>query len=263
MKNDLELRRDVLDELEWEPSIDAAEIGVAVKDSIVTLTGPVKSYTEKLTAGGVAERVKDVKAIANDIEVRLPGTAERTDADIAQAAFEALKWKTTVPDGRIKVSVSKGWVTLEGEVDWQYQRYAAVEAVHHLVGVKGVTNLIALKPWASATEVKSRIEGGVPAQRRAGCAEGPGGDSRRQGDAAGRRPLLVRAAGSRTDGLVGPGCHAGREPHRDCALRGTERVSGSCAVATGLDGFRRPEHIHDYSCDLGRSQRSHQDRRGR
>ncbi|MGO9584532.1 MAG: BON domain-containing protein [Acidimicrobiales bacterium] len=159
MKNDLELRRDVLDALEWEPSIDAAEIGVAVKDSIVTLTGPVKSYTEKLTAGGVAERVKDVKAIANDVEVRLPGTAERTDADIAQAAFEALKWKTTVPDGRIKVSVSKGWVTLEGEVDWQYQRYAAVEAVHHLVGVKGVTNLIALKPWASATEVKSRIEG--------------------------------------------------------------------------------------------------------
>jgi osmotically-inducible protein OsmY len=111
-----------------------------------------------LTAGGVAERVKGVKAIANDIEVRLPGTAERTDADIAQAAFEALKWKTTVPDGRIKVSVSEGWVTLEGEVDWQYQRYAAVETVHHLVGVKGVTNLIAVKPRVSATEVQSRIE---------------------------------------------------------------------------------------------------------
>ena len=90
----MELRRDVLDELEWEPSIDAAEIGVAAHDGIVTLTGPVKSYTEKLTAERVAKRVKGVKAIANDIEVRLPGTAERTDADIAQAAFEALKWKT-------------------------------------------------------------------------------------------------------------------------------------------------------------------------
>jgi osmotically-inducible protein OsmY len=158
MKNDVELRRDVLDELEWEPSIDATEIGVAAHDGVVTLTGPVKSYTEKLTAGRVTERVKGVKAIANDIEVRLPGTDERTDADIARAVFEALKWRTSVPDGGIKVSVSRGWTTLEGEVDWQYQKDAAVEAVHNLIGVKGVTNLIAVKPRASATEVKSRIE---------------------------------------------------------------------------------------------------------
>jgi osmotically-inducible protein OsmY len=158
MKNDLELRRDVLDELEWEPSVDAAQIGAAVERGVVTLTGAVKSYAEKLAAARVAERVRGVKAVANDIEVRLPGIAERSDAEIARAAADALKWTTVIPDGPIKVSVSRGWITLEGEVDWQYQRDAAFEAVHHLVGVNGVTNLITLKPHASATEVQSRIE---------------------------------------------------------------------------------------------------------
>ena len=158
MKSDMDLRRDVLDELEWEPSIDAAEIGVTAHDGVVTLTGDVKSYTEKMTAERVTKRIQGVRAIANDIEVRLPGTAERTDSDIARAAVDALKWRTLVPVGRIKVSVSNGWITLEGEADWQYEKDAAFEAVHHLVGVKGVTNLIALKPRASATEVKSRIE---------------------------------------------------------------------------------------------------------
>jgi len=158
MKNDTDLLRDVLDELEWEPSVDAAEIGVTVRDGVVTLTGAVKSYAEKMTAERVTKRVVGVKAIANDIEVRLRGTAERNDSDIARAAVDALKWKTLVPDDRIKVLVTKGWVTLEGDLDWQYQRDAAFEAVHHLVGVKGVNNLLAVKPRASATEVKSRIE---------------------------------------------------------------------------------------------------------
>ncbi len=158
MKNDLELRRDILDELEWEPSIDPADIGVTAHGGVVTLTGPVKSYTEKLAAERVVRRVKGVKAIANDLEVRLPGGAARSDADIARAAVDALKWKTSVPDGRIEVSVSKGWITLEGEVDWQYQRDAALEAVHHLVGVTGVNNLVTVKPRVSASEVKSRIE---------------------------------------------------------------------------------------------------------
>jgi len=158
MKKDTELRRDLLDELEWEPSVDAAEIGVTVRDGVVTLTGAVKSYAEKMAAERVTKRVVGVKAIANDIEVRLRGTAERNDSDIARAAVDALKWKTLVPDDRIKVLVTKGWVTLEGDLDWQYQRDAAFEAVHHLVGVKGVNNLLAVKPRASATEVKSRIE---------------------------------------------------------------------------------------------------------
>ncbi len=158
MKNDLELRRDVTDELEWEPSIDAAEIGVTAHDGVVTLTGAVKCYTDKLTAERVTKRVQGVKAIANDIEVRLPGTAERTDSDVARVAIEALKWKTFAPEGRIKVVVQKGWITLEGDLDWQYQRDAAFEAVHNLVGVKGVTNLVAVKPRVSATALKSRIE---------------------------------------------------------------------------------------------------------
>jgi osmotically-inducible protein OsmY len=158
MKNYTDLRRDVIDELKWEPSIDAAEIGVVAHNGVVTLTGAVKSYTEKLTAERVTKRIHGVKAIANDIEVRLPGTAERTDTDIAQVAVDALKWRTAVPADRIKVLVQNGWVTLEGNVEWQYQRDAAFEAVHHLIGVKGVANMITLKPRVSATEVKSRIE---------------------------------------------------------------------------------------------------------
>jgi len=158
MKSDVELRRDVLDELEWEPSIDAAQIGVTTREGVVTLAGTAKSYSEKLKAERVTKRVLGVKAIANDIEVRLPGTHERTDSDIARVAVDALKWRASVPEGRIKVAVGKGWVTLEGEVDWQYQKDVALEAVHHLVGVKGVTNLITVKPRVSATEVKSRIE---------------------------------------------------------------------------------------------------------
>ena len=155
---DAHLRRDVEEELEWEPSLHATEIGVAVHDGIVTLTGSVPSYTEKRAAERVAKRVQGVKAVANDIEVRMPWTSERTDADIAQAAVDALKWKTLVPDDRIKVAVSKGWITLEGDVDWQFQRKDAEEAVHHLVGVRGVTNQITVKPRVLATAVKSRIE---------------------------------------------------------------------------------------------------------
>jgi osmotically-inducible protein OsmY len=158
MKIDTDLRRDVLDELEWEPSVEAAEIGVSVRDGVVTLTGAVKSFAEKMAAERITKRVQGVTAIANDIEVRLPGAAERTDTDIAKAAADALKWRTLLPDGRIIVVVSKGWLTLEGEVDWQYQKDAAFDAVHHLVGVKGVTNVITLKPRATVTEVKSRIE---------------------------------------------------------------------------------------------------------
>ncbi len=125
MKSDTQLRRDVLDELEWEPSIDASEIAVTAKDGVVTLSGYVKSYAQKWDAEKAAKRVAGVKALANDIEVRLPSSSERTDADIAQSALNALKWDLSVPDDRIKVMVENGWLTLEGDVDWQYQREAA------------------------------------------------------------------------------------------------------------------------------------------
>ncbi len=158
MKSDLQLRRDVLDELEWEPSIDSAGIGVSAHDGVVTLTGRVQTYAEKLTAERAAERVSGVNAIANDIEVQFGRAHERGDTDIAEAAANSLRWKTLVPEGQITASVTKGWITLEGEVDWQYQKDAAFDAVRFLMGVHGVTNLIGLKPRASATEVKSRIE---------------------------------------------------------------------------------------------------------
>jgi osmotically-inducible protein OsmY len=158
MKDDKQLQRDVLDELQWEPSVDAAEIGVTVRDGVVTLTGSIPSYAEKLISERVAQRVHGVKAVANDIEVLLRGSGERTDADIAKAAVDALRWSTTVPDERIKVSVSRGWVTLEGEVNWRYQQEAAEQAIRRLIGVRGVLNEITVKPRASATDVKSRIE---------------------------------------------------------------------------------------------------------
>jgi osmotically-inducible protein OsmY len=157
MKTDKELQRDVLDELQWEPSVEAAEIGVASRDGVVTLTGGVPSYHEKMTAERVAKRVHGIKAVANDIEVRLRG-GERTDTDIAQAVITALRWKVSVPEEQIKVSVSKGWVTLEGEVDWYYQKEAAQDAVRLLLGVRGVLNEINVKPTALAPEVKTRIE---------------------------------------------------------------------------------------------------------
>jgi osmotically-inducible protein OsmY len=156
--DDLELKRTVESELNFEPSINAAEIGVAVKDGVVTLTGRVPSYWEMVAAERAAARVAGVKAVANELEVRLPGSSERTDEDIARAAVDALKWSVLVPEDRIKVKVSKGWVTLEGSVDWQYQKSAAEKAVRRLLGVVGVSNLIEVKPAVSKAEVKSAIE---------------------------------------------------------------------------------------------------------
>jgi osmotically-inducible protein OsmY len=152
------LQQDVLQELKWDPSIDATNIGVVVNDGVVTLTGYVNSYADKWAAEKAAKRVYGVKAVVNRIEVRLPGSSERTDEDIAHDAVAALRNNVSVPDDKIKVSVSDGWVTLEGEVDWQYQKSVAEDAVRYLRGVKGVVNLITVKPVASPTELKQRIE---------------------------------------------------------------------------------------------------------
>jgi osmotically-inducible protein OsmY len=156
--DDLELKKSVETELNFEPSINAAEIGVAAKNGVVTLSGRVPSYWEKIAAERAAARVSGVKAVANELEVRLPGSSERTDEDIAQAAVDSLRWSVLVPQDRIKVKVSKGWVTLEGKVDWQYQKSAAEKAVRKLYGVVGVSNLIDVKPQVSKAEVKTSIE---------------------------------------------------------------------------------------------------------
>jgi osmotically-inducible protein OsmY len=158
MRTDSELQRYVLDELKWEPSVDAAHIGVSVNDGIVTLSGRVSSYAEKYVAEKAAKRVYGVKAVVNELDVRLPGTSQRTDGDIAAAAVNALQSNISVPADKIKVTVSKGWLKLEGEVEWQYQKEAAERALRNLVGVTGVSNLITIKPHVSPIELKSKIE---------------------------------------------------------------------------------------------------------
>jgi osmotically-inducible protein OsmY len=158
MKTDSELQRDVLDELKWEPSINAAHIGVSVKDGIVTVSGHVDSYWERFMAERAANRVRGVKAIANEIEVVLPGISRRSDEDIAAAVVKALQSHVGVPEDKIKVTVSKGWVKLEGEVEWGYQKDDAERAVRSLSGVTGASNLITVKPRVAPTELKAKIE---------------------------------------------------------------------------------------------------------
>ena len=156
VRSDREIQADVLSELQWDQSIQASEIGVAVKDGVVTLTGTVDSFLKKWRAEEAAHRVAGVNAVANDITVRTLG--ERTDADIAAAALHALKWNAGVQAEKIHVTVDKGWVTLKGDVEWQFQRQEAERAVRRLWGVKGVSNLITVKPVASPTDLKKKIE---------------------------------------------------------------------------------------------------------
>ncbi len=156
---DEQLQRAVQDEMKWDARIQPNEIGVAVKDGVVTLTGWVDSYTKKWAAERAALRVSGVRAVANDIEVRLPSAVERTDQDIAAAAVRALEWDASVPEDRVRVTVRSGWVTLEGSVDWQYQRRAAERAMRSLTGVRGVTNLITVSPQEpQPQELRKRIE---------------------------------------------------------------------------------------------------------
>jgi len=159
MKTDMQLQRDVQDELAWEPSIRDAEIGVAAKDGVVTLSGSVDTFAEKYLAERAAERVSGVKAIADDLEVKLPTTLLRSDTEIAHAVVNALREHIQVPDDRIKAKVEGGWVTLDGDVEWQYQKNAAERAVRYLGGVVGVSNRVVLKPKRVSTfEVGHKIK---------------------------------------------------------------------------------------------------------
>jgi osmotically-inducible protein OsmY len=158
MKSDRELQMDVLDELGWEPGVKATDIGAMVKDGVVTLQGSVGSYAEKWAAERAVKRLPGVKALAVELEVSLPGSSARSDADIARAAENALKWDVLVPHDQIKVTVEKGFLTLEGQVDRQFQRSSAERAVNYLMGVKGVSNQIILKPTVAPIEVKEKIE---------------------------------------------------------------------------------------------------------
>jgi osmotically-inducible protein OsmY len=155
---DEQMQKDVLAELKWDARVMPNEIGVVVKNGIVTLTGWVDSYPKKWAAEEAAHRVRGVKAVANDIEVRLPNSLERTDADIAAAAVHALESDASLSIDKLDVTVSKGWLTLKGEVEWQYQKEDAERVVSRLTGVKGVTNLIIVKPRVTPSELKRKIE---------------------------------------------------------------------------------------------------------
>lgn len=157
MSNDTQLKQSVLDELSWDPSIKAAHIGVTAKDGVVTLMGHVETYMEKSAAERAARRVKDVKAVAEEIEVRLPFSVKRKDDDIAAAALSQIKWDVSVPNDTVTVKVEKGWVTLNGELEWHYQIEAAADAVRNLFGVVGVSNLITLSPRANAATISDDI----------------------------------------------------------------------------------------------------------
>jgi len=159
MRTDKELQRDVIAELSWKPSLKDQEIGVAVKDGVVTLSGEVSNYAMKYDAEHAAERIQGVKGVAIDLAVKLPSSLVHTDTEIAHAAIDALKWDIQVPDDKIKVRVEDGHVTLEGDVEWQYQRQAAERAVRYLAGVKSVYNIILVKPKkVSAFDVTKKIQ---------------------------------------------------------------------------------------------------------
>jgi osmotically-inducible protein OsmY len=158
MRFDSEIERDVKDELQWDPDLDATNIAVSVKDGVVTLAGYVKSYTDKYEAEAAAKRVASVRAVANDLEVRLPSVDERPDPDIARDAVAAIKSQLPISSEHIKVVVKNGWVSLEGQVEWQYQRQTAEKAVRRIKGVKGVSYLIQLGPRAQPEDIKRKIQ---------------------------------------------------------------------------------------------------------
>jgi len=157
-KTDLQIQEDVIDELQYEPGIDAAEIGVTCKDGIIMLSGTVRSFAEKELAGWKTGRISGVRAVVDEIRVELPHLHERSDQDIAEAALRSLLWHVQVPHTRIRVKVEKGILTLEGDVDYRYQEIAAQDAVRNLTGVKAIVNLINVKPTVTPLQIKAKIE---------------------------------------------------------------------------------------------------------
>ncbi|MEM5565063.1 BON domain-containing protein [Psychroserpens sp. AS72] len=158
MRTDLSIKEDILDELEWQPSIDETQIGVVVKDGIVTLTGTVDSYVKKREAEKAAKSVVGVKAVAEEIEVQYGTSSHKSDAEIAEAAVNALKWNISVPSNKIDVKVEDGWVYLSGEVMWDFEKNASKKAVENLPGVKYVLNNITLKNTVEAQDIKDKIK---------------------------------------------------------------------------------------------------------
>lgn len=156
--NDMQLRQSVIDELEFEPSINATNIGVAASGGVITLSGYVRSYAEKVAALQAARRVKGVRAVAQEIEVRYPAEIKTSDEEIAKRVLSVLKWHAMIPEDEVRVVVQKGWVNLSGTLEWQYQKKAAEDEVRKLLGVIGVTNSITVKSDVQASNIKKKIE---------------------------------------------------------------------------------------------------------
>jgi osmotically-inducible protein OsmY len=158
IRSDVDIQQDVLEEMSWDPHINVSDIGVSVKEGVVTLTGLVDNYLVRLAAQNAAVRVKGAHAVANDIEVRLHTSAERTDSDLALAALYALKWDAAIPADKLDITVSHGYVTLRGEVEWPFQREAAERAIRRLAGIKGLTNWVTVAIRATPGDIKQKIE---------------------------------------------------------------------------------------------------------
>jgi osmotically-inducible protein OsmY len=158
MRSDHEIEQDVRDEMQWDPDLDATDIAVSVKNGVVTLAGFAKSYSDKYEAEAAAKRVAGVKGVANDIDVRLPSIDQRPDPEIAREAVDAIKVQLPISSENIRAVVKNGWVTLEGTVEWQYQRQTAENAVRRIRGVKGITNSISVRPHIEPSEIKRKIQ---------------------------------------------------------------------------------------------------------
>ena len=156
MKSDIQIQKDVMDQLKWEPFLNSSEIGVAVKNGIVTLSGQVDSYSKKLTAENSAKKVSGVKAIAEEIQIGVSPAYKKNDAEIAEAILNALRWHTAVQEEKIKVKVENGNVRLEGEVEWEYQRNNAKVAIENLTGVRSVINAIIVKAKITTTDIQQK-----------------------------------------------------------------------------------------------------------
>jgi len=157
MKTDSEIKEDVLDELMWQPNIDETQIGVIVEKGVVALTGFVDTYVKKTAALDAVKNVKGVKAVANDIEIKYGKDYKKTDKEIAKAVVNAFTWNSSVPDDKLNIEVRNGWVTLSGELEWDFQKEAARKAVEDLLGVEGVINNITLKQTIVPSEIKQKI----------------------------------------------------------------------------------------------------------
>lgn len=157
MKTDTQLRSDVMEELSWAPAVTSGDIRVAAQDGVVTLSGTVPHYAEKMAAERVTQRVTGVKAIAEELEVNLDGIYKRSDSEVAAAVVNSLGWHVSIPDS-VQAKVENGWVTLSGHAEWEFQRRAAGDAVRHMFGVKSVSNDIDLRPNVQSSDVKAKIE---------------------------------------------------------------------------------------------------------